>query len=234
MPKDEQKKVAAENADVKGAIGRLISAGIANLGIQKSEFFDKFAPKKTEEQSKEEFEKLYSSYVGAWNKTLSGERNIDLERAEILSQYIPCGSEFLTPQEWHSLAAYPVKVPKRFYKSHSFDYKSGERPTLEANPYDKFDSTQDIKIAKKSSPKHGEEEPVAETENKDDNLDPNFKSAVLPSELDSVTVTEIRLSNGRGFVLSKPIPLAFANAAADAIDGYNPIATDQPKPPEKG
>lgn len=228
MPKDEKHLSGLDAIGVRDAIGRLISAGIANLGMQKKEFFHKFAP--------QESEKAYKSYVGAWNKVLTGERKIDLAQANILARCIPCGSEFLTAQEWHSLESYPAKIPERFYATHSFDFSSGVDvlQDLDTHPLDKKDSTQAIEIDKQNLSQKKEEAPIKPEETNTGTLKAGFDESADPFGLDSVTVKEIKLPNGHSVILSKPIQLSAVNAAIermsvpadDLLDAPGPSGTD--------
>ena len=211
MPKDETETISAGSAEARGAIGRLISAGIANLGMQKQEFFGEFAPTDSD--------KAYASYVAAWNKVLTGERKIDRERAEVLSKWIPCGSEYITPKDWQLLEFEPEMVPKRFLANHSFDFSSetDQRPDVGKNPLDKKNSTQAIEIDKKFSPNQIEEARISQEQGQESKLSEDFDGSADPFGLDDVMVKEIRLPNGYSVVLTKEVPLSAVSSAIERM-----------------
>lgn len=149
MPKDETNFPASE-ADVKVAIGKLISAGISNLGKSNKEFFDKL--------------KLTDARIRAWNKVLSGERYIDQQQARHLSKWIKCGSEYLSASEWLSLVSFPDKVPEQFYPDHEFDFSevSEGRPNLNGEENSIKTSTSTVSNGSDSAPRNKQEVPVAD------------------------------------------------------------------------
>lgn len=158
MPKDEKITPPADSGKIKDAIGRLISAGIADLGLRKGEFFNKL--------------ELSSAEVTAFNKILSGDRSIDLKQAAILESWVRCDGAKLTAQEWHSLESFPSKIPERFLSTDTYNFKKENEDGVVEEPRESGEknSTYEVSRASDSSPEKMEEEHITERNTKENKI----------------------------------------------------------------